>query len=689
VIPRIRQVSAALVAVAAGIAAVAVLAPPGALDPVGTVGVFGVGVVLLGVLAAGWRILGPEVGGGVDAGRSREAAGADDEIEETLGDRIDAVVGAVDDPTVPWRAPVDVEEEAAAIRADLHEMAVEAVANDRGCSRETASELVDAGDWTDDPYAASFLRSSAEPALPLRVRVTDWLRGRHLRRRIEATVDAIVATSPAGSIVASTGAGAGARSPEAGAGGDGAVTAELTPPDDAPGRAGGASDGALRTATARLEPGGTPTGTGADIGLVVGIAAAVVGTAIGNAAVVLSGVVGCAYAAYGYAMPEPGSELSVERWVESTDPAPGDEVRVTLTVENVGGTVVPDLRVTDGAPADLVVVDGATAGAASLAPGESLTLSYRIETKTGTHPFGPTELVGENLSGTATVRGTATVGPTLSCDYAVEEVPMSDQTTPFEGRVASDSGGSGTEFYATREYQPGDPPNRIDWNRYASTREPTTVQFRERRAAVVTVVLDADFPGDAAPGSMTGDPVSLGRYASRLIVEDLLAAHNDVGAARIDSTPKRWTDSDREEIHYLEPATDGLQPARARRLFADDDPTDVDRVMTLDSVFYESDDTASTFSGVLSRESQVLLVTPLLHDRPVSTVTRLMADGRDVTVVVLDVLPDTLGGRIDRLERARRITILRARGAGVLTWAPDESLSFALAKPVRRTEVVT
>jgi len=688
-----RVTALALAALAVVLAALAVVAPASLLAPLagafrGPGAAVTVGVALLALTVIAFVPIaavalsrqgtddGTERGAtdGTDAdGRAPDARDLAADAGST-GERIDDLLAHLESDAIPWQTGDAVAGEAEAVWEELRELAVEAVAERDGCPRTVASKRVATGEWTDDPYAASFLQDLSKPVLPAHVRIADWLRGRHLARRIRRTVDAVVAVRKT-----ATGPTLSTAAPDAG----GNAVATVDPPTS--GR------DAHREVRVDLSPADGSSGHGADAGLVVGVAAGVVGTALGNAAVLLSAVVGCAYAAYGYAMPDPGTEVSVERRIETASPLPGTGVGVSVAVTNEGEAVIPDLQVRDAPPEALEVTDGETALATSLAPGETAELSYRVAATTGTHRFGETELTAGNVSGTARFRETVPVGADLSCDYAVDDVPLSDQTTPFEGRVPADTGGTGTEFYATRKYQPGDPPNRIDWSRYARTREPTTVEFREHRAAEVLVVLDADSPAADARQSTTADPAALGRHAARAIVADLLAAKNAVGAARIDRFDTTAVGR-RELITYLRPLTDDLQSTRAERLFAvrlDDlgaalrhDP-DLGTDAAGRCVRFKQDAT-DRLVDTLPTGTQAVVLTPLIDDRQVDTIARLLSGGHDVTVAMPDVLPPgTPGGRIDRLARADRIAALRRRGATVLPWNPGESLAVALSVPAR------
>ncbi|WP_434522856.1 DUF7269 family protein [Halorubrum sp. AS12] len=62
------------------------------------------------------------------------------------------------------------------LRDRVREVAVDAVARDRNCSREAAEATVGDGTWTDDPVAAAFF--DAQTRYPIRVRLSATVRGR-------------------------------------------------------------------------------------------------------------------------------------------------------------------------------------------------------------------------------------------------------------------------------------------------------------------------------------------------------------------------------------------------------------------------------------------------------------------------------------------------------------------------------
>ncbi|WP_363467091.1 DUF7269 family protein [Halogeometricum borinquense] len=74
----------------------------------------------------------------------------------------------------------------------LRTAAVDAIVETTGCTRETATELVAEGKWTDKPRARAYLAQDTSIQPPLRTRVRDWAAGEQTERAVQDTVSAIL-----------------------------------------------------------------------------------------------------------------------------------------------------------------------------------------------------------------------------------------------------------------------------------------------------------------------------------------------------------------------------------------------------------------------------------------------------------------------------------------------------------------
>ncbi|WP_267643660.1 DUF58 domain-containing protein [Haloarchaeobius amylolyticus] len=441
----------------------------------------------------------------------------------------------------------------------------------------------------------------------------------------------------------------------------------------------------------------------------VGLTAALVMGALGlftkNTTLFLAAAIGLSYAAYGYATRPPSLDLAVERSLSTTSPMPGEDVEVTVTVRNESDSPVADVRVVDGVPDTLGVVSGAPRHLTSLLPGEEETFTYTIKARRGVHEFEQATLVTRNISGATKAETAVDLPDRISCRAGIDDVPLGNRTISYTGRIETDTGGEGTEFYQVRKYQRSDPMNRIDWKRFARTGELRTVEFRESRAASVVVVVDTRYESRISRRPEEPDGVELSMYAAGRLCGALLNDGNRVGLARYGGT-----------FDYLEPGTGDEQAVRIRKnlsLAASTtipvaDGADADANATADD-----DGGADSWQGEaptpedtdgpapkptpdggwrvdwlrrrIPNEAQVVFVTPMMDDGPFETLRRLRAAGHEVRVVSPDVTSDeSAGSKLESIRRDTRLRTLRGRKTKVIEWSPDQPLFAAIEMAMRR-----
>jgi uncharacterized repeat protein (TIGR01451 family) len=387
-------------------------------------------------------------------------------------------------------------------------------------------------------------------------------------------------------------------------------------------------------------------------------------------------VVGAAAVGYGlYArLGEAGeAALALDREVADRTPDPGDEVTVTVRARNVGDAPCFDLRLVDGVPPGLEVVDGPARVATALRPGASVTFSYVVRASRGDHEWGTTRAVVRNAAGSRE-RLTELETPTrLTCTPELStggDLPLRGLTTVSHGRVPTDVGGSGVEFHATREYRRGDPLKRIDWNRRARTGELATLELREERAATVVLLVDARDPAYVAARPDADTAVETSVEAAGAVFTALLDGGDRVGIAAMG--PRDC---------WLPPGAGTDHAVRGRETLATDPalaptpPTDR---------FYRTL-WRRRFRRRIPGDAQVLFFTPLVDDIPVDAARRLDAYGHLVTVLSPDPTAasgssrsTTPGRTLAAVERRERIRTLRSVGIRVVEWG-DRSFPAAVA----------
>ena len=525
------------------------------------------------------------------------------------------------------------------IRDRLHSAAVAAVRRHDRCSLPDARKKVATGSWTDDPHAAVFVGDSTV-SLPPRLsdlRVSLSLRSR-FGYRANRTIDAILALADV----------------EPKSDGDDVVSSSTL----APGPATAAAERTVDRPTERW------VGVGA-----LALLAGAVGMALTVPSVLLLSIVGVTYAAYAHQARPPTVELAVERDLSDPEPNPDDDIEVTVTVTNEGSETLSDLRLIDGVPPGLSVESGSPRLGTALRPGRRATFSYTVRSRPGTHEFGPMQVIARDESGAIEREVAVPAAGTLSCIpplSATESVSLYSTATRYAGKVATKTGGEGVEFYATREYRPGDPPGRIDWNRHAKTRELATLMFREERAATVVVLVDVRAEAYRSPAPDAPSAVERSRDAAGELFESLLAGGDRVGIATFG--PRDC---------WLSPGAGNTHRERARRLLATDDAFSV---VPPEDAFLPSARVA-TIRRRAPADAQFVLLSPVTDDYIGTVARRLQAHGHPVTVLSPDVTTDgTPAHQLVRVERQNRLNALRERNLRVVDWTIDEDLAVSLRR---------
>ncbi len=421
---------------------------------------------------------------------------------------------------------------------------------------------------------------------------------------------------------------------------------------------------------------------------------------------VLVGAAGVGYGVYARVGEAGTAELHVSRVVSDTAPDPGDEVTVTVRARNVGDATCFDLRLVDGVPPGLAVTDGPARVATALRPGTTVTLTYTVRATRGEHEWGTIRAVTRNPSGSRE-RLTEMETPTrIACTPELSaggDLPLRGLTTVSHGRVSTDVGGSGVEFYATREYRRGDPLKRVDWNRRARTGELATLDLREERAATVVLLIDARTEAYVAPSPDADTAVEASVEAAGQAFTALCAGGDRVGIATIGPSDC-WLPPGAGSDHVVR----GRETLATHPALAPTPPEDT---------FYR----AMWFRRLRRRlpgDAQVLFFTPMTDQYSASIARRLDAYGHLVTVLSPNAtidsgsaiastadfgrttaggsatassdapangsastgggVPATPGRRLVALERDERIRELRAAGIRTLEWG-NRSFPVAVA----------
>jgi uncharacterized protein (DUF58 family) len=188
-------------------------------------------------------------------------------------------------------------------------------------------------------------------------------------------------------------------------------------------------------------------------------------------------------------------KLSATRSVEKTATDVPATITVNVEITNQG-TDLAQLVLSDPLQFGMSIKEGQTTQTALLQAGENAIFKYTFQSERGifawktvrariSAPFGlfETEL---DVSAEAKIQ----IHPELN---KFRPFPLRSQRTLHSaGSIPARLGGSGTDFWGVREYQPGDPLRRLDWR--LTARHPHkffTKEFEQEEIADIGLILDA------------------------------------------------------------------------------------------------------------------------------------------------------------------------------------------------------
>lgn len=560
----------------------------------------------------------------------------------------------------------------------LREVAIAALVDRDNITRDEAIDRLEEGNWTANQRAAAFFSSRISPPPPTRGERIRRLvgRGEHpYRRQIRETVDSIVAATDVVSITPDP-------LPERGL-----IERVFDRDDRSENRAVRVDDLAVDRYDADTGEAVTETvryhetiWTNRWLGMdAFALIAGTVGVIAVQPGLLMVAGVAVVYAAYAHVETPPRLHgLRVERRIDEPAPAPGDPVRVTVTIENTGSTLLPDLRLVDLVPPNMRVLEGSPRLVTALRPGSTAHLEYTVAAERGRHEWSLLA-VGGGFTGAfereavIDAEGSASSIQCLPRLRTVADVPVRMQTTIFEGSVETEQGGAGLEFHSVRDYQPNDPMRRVDWKRFARTGELATVDMRIERAANVVLLFDAR--EGAYVSHAPGAPHALDRAVAA--ADDVYASLSDgghlVGVAAFDTVPC-----------WQRPNAGAAHDEAVRHLFASH-PALSSLPPELQDIDGGYVDPMNHIRRQLPASAQVMLFSPLVTDYAVEVARQLDYAGHRVTVISPDPTNyRTPGQRLGRLERALRINRIRESGIRVIDWPADSSLSLTFERAHRR-----
>jgi uncharacterized protein (DUF58 family) len=374
--------------------------------------------------------------------------------------------------------------------------------------------------------------------------------------------------------------------------------------------------------------------------------------------------------------------LEAVRHLSNERVVPNSDVLVTVTVTNHGSDL-EEVLLDDAVPAKLTVRFAdekrrirPSRHLVTLARGASYTFAYTVSGPRGGYGFEHVEAtVSDRLAATrqkvrVEAKGQLFVFPSVTRLRQVSIRPR--RTRVYAGSIPARVGGSGTEFFGVREYQPGDPSRAINWRASAHYEDLLLAnEFQQERVADVGIVLDGRLRSNEFVGGHSLFEYSV--QAAAALADALLAQGNHVGLL-LYATFLRWT----------VPGYGKVQRERILHALA--------HAQTGESQVFS--DLANLPTRLFPVESQIILVSPLIED-DLEVLVRLRAQGYQVLLVSpnpvkfeLSYLPKTrtmeLAGRVVLMERTLLLQKVQHAGVQVLDWDVSEPFDLVVKRKLSR-----
>jgi len=193
----------------------------------------------------------------------------------------------------------------------------------------------------------------------------------------------------------------------------------------------------------------------------------------------------------------PGNvSLEITRTLSAERTGTDTPVEVMVTITNTGPSL-EEVLIEDNVPPGLVVCDGSPRHVLRLTHSKTVTWTYTIRGPRGHYAFSSARVKAYDPFGLISRDQALTLShaarlfilpPVLRLKYVAIR-PR--RTRVYSGLVPARVGGTGTDFFGVREYQPGDPPHWINWR--AIARHPDTLfsnEFEQERVTDIGIVVD-------------------------------------------------------------------------------------------------------------------------------------------------------------------------------------------------------
>ncbi len=398
----------------------------------------------------------------------------------------------------------------------------------------------------------------------------------------------------------------------------------------------------------------------------VGFAVTALGLASSSLGVLALGLVALAFVLVNRFFFRGSAEIVAERRLDLHRVFEGDSLRIDIDITNPGSRLL-FLEVRDRLPRQLKVEEGAPYDFVALPRGGTASLHYTVGAPLlGVYAVGPTDLRLEDPFGLffeeRAVEGDSTLWVLPRKEDLRKAALLSRLPLPLLGEHQVNRPGDGFDFFALREYVPGDTMRQVNWKASARSGKMMVNQMERTTAAEIAIFVDGRAiievgPEDSSP--------RLGIARATATIVDFAYVKKDNARVIIYN----------DHVREIEPMPAERMIPYILETMAELSPRgDVPLRIAVSDVLPS-----------LKPSTPVVIISSLLDDATISeAVSILLANDMVVTVITPEPvsLPGVDIGFANALlaERLSNIQTLQGFGAFVVNVAPDESLATTLEK---------
>ncbi|MHB8603685.1 MAG: DUF58 domain-containing protein [Thermoplasmatota archaeon] len=397
-----------------------------------------------------------------------------------------------------------------------------------------------------------------------------------------------------------------------------------------------------------------------------GVVLLVVGVATRSTAAALAGTVALAWVLLVFLLYRRPARLEARRSLEIERVFEGDRVEVKLALTNAGTRAV-FFEARDALPRELRLEEGSNYLFAALGKGEATEIRYTLKCPLlGVYEIGPLALRLEDPFGLFYDEKTLPPADALWVLPRKEDLRkaalLSKLPMPLLGEHQVNQPGDGFDFFALRDYVPGDTMKTINWKASARSGKLMVNQLERMTAAEATVIYDNR--AVTAAGSEEHSPRVIGARSAASITYWLHGKKDQVRFVYYN-----------DDVHEIEPASAERQIPLILTTLAELRPRGaLPLKVVVDDIL-----------PGLKMRTPVILISPCVDDPTiVESVSILLAN--QLLVTVISPRPMALPGLEREFElalladRARTIQSLRGYGCYVVDLEPDVSLAATMEK---------